>query len=47
MLLPDEGIGGDREESGPIVGTQGAEAEEMAGEGGLEIEGHGMECVAR
>ena len=40
VLFPDEGVGADREEGVEIGGSERPEVEELAGEGGLEVEGH-------
>ena len=40
MLFPDEGVGGDREEGVEIGGSERPDVEELAGEGGLEVERH-------
>ena len=45
VLFPDEGVGADREEGVEIGGSERPEVEELAGEGGLEVEGHFLVAV--
>jgi hypothetical protein len=47
VLLPDERITGDLEERLPILGPEGAEFEEIALQGGLEIERQRQETPER
>jgi hypothetical protein len=41
MLLPNEGVRGDREEIAEILGLERPEGDELALQNRLEVEGHG------